>query len=534
MSQIVLDDIKKHLLNHGMIFGEYCAGHSARMMLDIREALLTGGILGAVGEILWKKIKRHGPEVLIGSGYGAINIMLSIQIAAENDGYYLKTLVARETRKDRNRKRLVEGPRPPDNSKAIYVDDLINSGNTLEKTLTALKEENIIISLIGVAVVFDFWTFSGSRRLEAKGITVERLFTRHDFGDTREDSNNPKTIKNVAWRHLAHNRKWNEWNKTAPLIVGNLVYFGNDRHQVYCYDIETGDILWSYEGQDPNKDKGLGAMLVEDSGHLYISSYDGTVTKVNALTGDVTWKVHVDMFIHSTPYIDRARNQLYIGTEGGIENGRGDITCLDLTTGSRKWAHGTLQVIPAAPNLIFDMVLCGSNDKNFYALDPDTGNMIWMLENIGEVKGKPACIGNTIIFSTQTGKLYGVDRNGKQLWKRSCGTRSHHQYLPVHQQLGLVYVTNEDGMILAFNENGDQIWARRIRSAGFWNLTLRDNELMSIGIAGHLDFLDPATGIKQYSDNIGYRVRCPGDFNQNYIAINSVPKGFFVYRRNND
>lgn len=534
MTQVSLNEIKAHLLNHGLIFGEHSPGNSGRMIVDTREALLNGGILGSVGELLWQKIKKHNPEVLIGSGYGAVNVMIAIQIAAERDQHHLKTLVARESRKNRNRMRLVEGPRPKENSRAVYIDDLINSGSTLEKTLNSLKDEKINVSLVAVGIIFDFWTFTGTRRLEAKGIPVERLFTRHDFGDTREDSNNPTVTKSIAWRHIAHNQWWNEWNKTAPLIVDNLVYFGNDRHQVYCHDIETGDILWYYEGHRPTQDKGLGALLVEDQGYLYISSYDGTVVKANALTGHIEWKKHIDMFIHSAPYIDRQRNQLYIGTEGGIQNGRGDITCLDLSTGQRKWAFGTMQVVPASPNLIFDMVLCGSNDKNFYALDPDTGKLIWVIENIGEVKGKPAYIGDTILFSTQDGKLYGVDKSGQQLWKRSCGSRSHHQYLPVHRALGLVFITNEDGMILAFNEQGDQIWARRIRNSGFWNITLQGNELISVGVFGQMDLIDPATGIKQQSENLGYRVRCPCDFNQKYIAVNSVPKGFFVYRRNND
>jgi outer membrane protein assembly factor BamB/orotate phosphoribosyltransferase len=529
-----LEELRAHILDKGLVFGEYAPGKRVRMMVDTREAMLDGGFLSSAGYYLWQKIKKYNPEVLIGTGYGSINVMLAIQISAEQEGYKLQTLVNREVRKTRNRERLVEGPRPKLGSRAVYVDDLINNGTTIEKTKKALVEEGISVEIVAAAVVFDFWKFGGSRRLEVLGTPVERLFKRHDFGDTREDSQNPKVTKDIAWRHLAHNQWWNEWGKPAPKIAGNRVYFGNDRHQAYCHDLDTGEIIWSYQGPTPSRQKGLGAAIEVVDGYAYISSYDGSLVKIHAETGEIVWKRHLDMFLHSVPYIDLARGQLYIGTEGGIQNARGDIVCLDLVTGTRKWTHPTKQVVPAAPNLIFDMVICGSNDANVYALDPNTGKSIWVLENLGEVKGRVNYINDTILISNQTGKLFGVSKHGEILWTRNCGTSTHHQYLPVHRELGMVYIINRDGMVLAYNETGNLKWARRLRAEGLWNITLQGNELMTLTVQGHLDLIDPATGTKKASESVGTRVRCPCDFNDKYVAINTVPKGFIVYRRNSE
>lgn len=530
-----IEEIRQHILDKGMIFGEYAPGKRSRIMVDTREAMLDGGFLSSVGYHLWQKIKKYTPEVIVGTGYGSINVMLAIQIAAEQEGYKLQTLVNREVRKNRNRLRLVEGPRPLVGSRAVYVDDLINQGSTLEKTKLALLEEGIDLNIIAVAVIFDYWTFKGTRRLEAQGIAVERLFTRHDFGDTREDSKNPKVTKSLAWRHIAHNQ-WRDygWTKTTPKIAGKYVYFGNDRHEVYCHDLSTGEIIWMYQGHDPLQAKGLGAELEVVDGYVYISSYDGTLTRVDAITGEISWKRKLDLFLHSTPYIDLSRRQIYIGTEGGIQNGRGDIVCLDLDTGTRKWTHPTFQVVPAAPNLVFNMVVCGSNDCNVYALDPDTGKVIWILENLGEVKGRVNYIDDIIVVSNQSGKLFGVSQDGKILWVKNCGTRSLHQYLPVHRDLGLVYVTNQDGMVLAVDKTGRMVWARRLRDSGGWNIALHDNELMTVTSSGHLDLIDPATGYKQASQNLGTRLACPVNFNNQYVAVHTVAQGFFVYRRYRD
>jgi hypothetical protein len=89
-------------------------------------------------------------------------------------------------------------------------------------------------------------------------------------------------------------------------------------------------------------------------------------------------------------------------------------------------------------------------------------------------------------------------------------------------------------MVIAYNKHGDQIWARLLRADGSWNITLRGDELITITVQGHMDLIDPKTGIKLASETIGTRVRCPCDFDDNYIAVHTVPRGFTVYRRNND
>jgi outer membrane protein assembly factor BamB/orotate phosphoribosyltransferase len=533
MSKTDLDLIKDHFINHAVTFGEHSPGRYSRFMIDTREGFLTGGVLAKVGEQLWEKIKKYDPEVIYGTGYGAINIMLAIHIAAEKDGVNLMTLVAREVRKERNRFRLVEGPRPKPNSRAVYVDDIINSGSSFRKAQAAFEEENIHLNTVAVAVVFDFWSFKGSRRLEASGMPVERLLRRHDVGDTRADPNEMPVTDSVVWRNLAHNQ-WREWNKTQPLIHGDKVYFGNDRHQVFCHDIATGDILWKYENHDSSLPKGLASKMEIADGSLYFASYDGTVCRVDADTGNVIWKKYVDKFVHSAPCIDLNRNQLYIGTEGGVINERGDIICLDLTNGNRKWTFPTEHVVPCAPALINDMVVCGSNDANLYSLNPDTGMLNWVIRGLGEVKGRANYIDDVIVASHQHGRIFGISLDGQVLWDRPCGRRSHHQYLQVHRQLGLTYIINTDGYVIAYNKKGDQVWARKIRAAGQWNLTLHDDEIIIITEEGHINLLDPATGERLRSNNLKYKVVCPCDFNKEYIAVNSLPRGFYLYRRKND
>jgi outer membrane protein assembly factor BamB/orotate phosphoribosyltransferase len=531
---VTKSELKSHLVSRAVILGEHSPAKSGRIMYDTREALLTGGHLHIVGELMWEKIQKYNPTIIYGNGVGSTILLVAVQIAAELAGTKLKTLIVRDSRKRTNRFRFVEGPHPSSEERAVFIDDLMNSGTTLTKTMNGLEDEGIILNTVAVCLLIDFWTFRGSRRMEVKGIPVESVFTRHDLGDTREDSDNPPVIKNLLWRNLSSNQWNNNWYNTEPLIVGNLVYFGNDKHEVYCHNLSTGSIVWNFKGPKPLTDKGLGVKLVENKGSLYFTSYDGSIYRLNSITGELIWKKHLDMFIHSVPFIDNERNQLYVATEGGIKNHRGDIVCLAMDNATTKWMYPTTEVNPASPRLIYDMVICGSNDKNLYSLNPDTGKLNWIVENIGELKGQVNYIDEIIVVTNQEGKIYGISLTGEILWCKPCGTKTPHQYLQVHRALGLVYVINQDGMVAAFDKLGTKIWIRRLRGPGAWNIKLVDDELITVTTKGHIDLICPETGVKLRSEKLGYEVYCPCDFNDKYIAVNSATNGFYVYGRNYD
>lgn len=502
-------------------------------MYDTREALLEGRYLHIAAGLMWEHIKKYQPTYLIGSGVGAHNLMIAIKILAELENYDLNILYVREQRKTTNRQRLIEGPRSSSNDTAVYIDDLINTGETWKKTNSALNEEKINLSITAICVLIDFWNFKGSRRLEIQGIPVERVFYRHDLGDTRQDPKNTPVIKNLVWANLSHNQ-WFKWNKSPPLICDNKVYYVNDRHEIYCHDLYTGEIVWKYTGPKPYQEKGICNVPYIINNSMYFTSYDGTITALDSITGSVKWKKYLDMYIHSTPWIDHKNNQIYVGTEGGISNKRGDIVCLDLNLGNTKWRYPTEHVVPCSPRLIDNQVICGSNDGFLYSINCETGDLNFKIFT-DEVKGRINYLDDIIVACCEKGKIYGISKQGSILWIRNCGTNSNHQFLPVHRELGLVYVGNSDGMIVAYNKSGEQIWITHVRENVGWNLTLKNNELIVVtNNRGHLYVLDPETGKKLKYQKLNHSVRGPCDFDSEYIAINFLERGLCLYRRNHD
>ena len=524
-----LYNVKDHILKYGLILGEYSPDKNASIMYDTRQALLSGDILYQVGQLMWNKIKKYNPEVIYGTGIGAMNVLLATKIAAEIDGHKLNILFVRDRRKETNRLNIIEGSIPKKKVNAVVIEDLINSGETIRKCQRILDSEGVELNTVAIATIVDFWRFRGSRRFELMGIPVERLFFRHDLGDTRKD---PKktAIKNLKWRNLDNNQ-WSFGFNTQPLIENDKVYFANDKHKIYCHDVESGEIIWTFQGQKYDQPKGLCPTIETTNQFLFVSSYDGCLYKLNKLTGELIWKKHLDYYIHSSPCIDEINQQVYVGTEGGINNRRGDIVCLDLNTSQVKWRYQTKHVVAASPSLINNMVVCGSNDENLYAINNLTGELIWCVNDVGEIKGRVVSIDNIIIACNQSGVSYGIDFSGKILWKTSIGNSSIHQFLQTNGKL--VYFITES-FVVALDKSGNKIWIRRLRDTGVWNIKLFDDELMVTTKNGHVNILNAITGEKKTHDKFKCNFVCPGDLNQKYIALHSEKDGLFLYGRDND
>lgn len=520
------ENLRKHLINHGIIFGDTVAGKRYQFFLDVRQALQTSGYLKIAGQLVWNKIKAYQPDVLIGQGMGAANLVLATQIAAEEDCYSISTLIGRDKRKLRNRRKVFEGPTPKPYARAIYIDDAFNTGSTYLKCLKLLEQESIKLDIRAACVLYDFWNHKGSRKFEILGLPFHRIFTRHDVGLTRIDPKDSPVESKLLWRNLAYNQ-WSDWLKAPPVIHKDKLIFVNDRHEVYCHNVQTGELNWYWQGPNSKAVKGVSASPVIIKDKVLVSSYDGSVYCLNLNSGELVWNKPVDMFLHSTPCVDILKNELYLGTEGGLQNKRGDIICQNLSTGEVKWRFPTNDVIPSSPIFIRDQIICGSNDGYLYSITD--GKLNWS-RYVGLVKGRVNLLGSTIVCSVEDGYLYGISLDGKFKWSRSCGTKTIHQFCPVHKS-GLVYIVNQDHNCLAYDEQGNQIWICRLRGQGYYNITLCCNELFVVTENGYAVILDALTGKKLRQSWMRYRVTCPAAFTQDYIAIHSQTRGLFVYQR---
>ena len=537
-------NLKSKILSNALKLGD---NSKLNYAFDFRAVLndIETEFLFEISKNLWDKIKHHKPEILVTKGMAGYPLVTAIKLIAYNEGINLATLIIRETRKNRGAfKKIVEGPLPKNLkslNKAIFIDDIYNTGSTFKTTKTTLEDEGYDLEFLAVAVILDFW--NKSRQLTAIDFPFYCLYRRHDLGLTREDNSLPTILDNPNWRlHIHHTGRDFMPTKSMPVIHDSRMFVGNDNNSFYCYDVNNGDLLWKIDSKLPSL-KGAVCVAKFFNENVYYTSYDGTVRSINYKTGKHNWSVKADLNLHSAVAIDQNSSRLFLGTEWDKQEpryGRGDIICLNLENGFELWRTPTRGMIPASPIYSdkHNLVLCGSNDFFVYILDADNGSIKVKIPTMGEVKGKIASSDDQEIFIAQTvyGNVHAFDKNGQILWTRNVGYRSHHPYPLVWGNS--VYVTNEGSHVLSLDIfTGTVNWLTKLRGSVGWGVIPMGEHLFAITGSGYLAILNRFTGKKLAKDHItrsatvnGAECHQPAAYDGKNLIIVTNNKGILAYK----
>jgi polyvinyl alcohol dehydrogenase (cytochrome) len=139
----------------------------------------------------------------------------------------------------------------------------------------------------------------------------------------------------------------------TPTVFGGRIFVGAADGAVFSLDAKSGCIHWIYQATEGVR---TGPIISSDGKVAYLSDLHAWVHAVNAETGAVIWKTHVDesaeTTITGTPKLDGAR--LYVPVSAGEESiaaadpkyacckGRGSMVALDVKTGKQIWKTYTI------------------------------------------------------------------------------------------------------------------------------------------------------------------------------------------------
>ncbi|MFC5470996.1 PQQ-binding-like beta-propeller repeat protein [Cohnella suwonensis] len=92
------------------------------------------------------------------------------------------------------------------------------------------------------------------------------------------------------------------------------------------------------------------------------------------------------------------------------------------------WKVQTGGRMTSSPLLADGIVYFGSDDKQFYAVDGNTGEPIWRFAADDKIRSSPRVSGNNIIFQSHAGSVYAVDaRTGSLQWTFATSVRKGEQ-----------------------------------------------------------------------------------------------------------
>lgn len=479
---------------------------------DMRELFNSAGteVLISLADQLWSKIKNLTPEVIFGKGIGSYPLLIAIKMRAyELDKINLTILFVRDQKKQTGSfKKEIEGslPRAVDNKKSVFIDDIYNSGGTFEETKKTLFDNDFNLEVVGIAVVVDF--FNHSRVLRATRYPFYNITSLIELGLSRRDAGVPKALSAQRWGILDHHSGiYQKPVKSVAVIYNKNIYIGNDNTNQYCFDLATGDLRWLHKSSRVSL-KGTAGTAAFDNGLVYWSSYDGTLTCAKADNGQVLWKSKLDTNLHSSPCLDIEGKRIFIATEFDkqLNYGRGDIVCVDLSSGDEVWRTPTDGMAPSTPLYIKskNLVVCGSNDFNVYFLDATNGSIVVKLATYGEVKGKAAYSEehDLVVFTSNFGEVYAFCFKTKKIkWQRKIGDSSI-SGLPIIDGSSL-FTTNSAGFVISLDIlSGLVNWVARLRGQIHCSLIEVSSKLIVGTTDGYVVSLDKKTGTKLTSDKI--------------------------------
>jgi outer membrane protein assembly factor BamB len=180
------------------------------------------------------------------------------------------------------------------------------------------------------------------------------------------------------------------------------------------------------------------------NGTLYVESFDGRVSALDARTGTLRWSTQAGGVVMTTPIV--ADGVVVVGTGTSAEliesaervvwgRPQGDtVTGLDATSGGVLWMHRTIGEDMPSPALThvngMNAIVFANGDDHVYALDLRSGHTIWRRDVAGIASMSSAAADRGVVFVIVGGTAYSRSgdsllaiepKNGKFLWRAPYG-----------------------------------------------------------------------------------------------------------------
>jgi outer membrane protein assembly factor BamB len=313
--------------------------------------------------------------------------------------------------------------------------------------------------------------------------------------------------------------------RSTPTIVGNAIYAAFAT-LVAAYDLESGAPLWVQEIEShPQAYIESSPIFVDGKIVVGVASYEltltlpdytfrGSVVALDAATGAEQWRFYTTtndatsgagMSVWSSATVDSMRKLFFIGTGNAYEAPAGDLSdsviAINYETGGLVWHHqftagdiytvsnpgsGVDGDIGATPTLLRangrDLLVVGSKQGIFKALDRDTGAEVWttQLNKASDVGG----------IMTSAATAHGVLYVNSNNWIDFGFLHGEHS-------------VNDTSTTFAIDgATGTVLWKRDLPAPMFGALSIANGLLFQGVIDGNLIALDIYTGAERWRDKL--------------------------------
>jgi outer membrane protein assembly factor BamB/orotate phosphoribosyltransferase len=394
------------------------SGSNNRWLIDMRRIFMDAKLLDAAAELFWQECAGRLPFQVGGMEAAAVPLVSAIILKSLARGTPVNGFTVRKERKTYGTGISIEGTLI--SAPIVIVDDVFNSGASLEKTRVVLEQENRSIAF--AFALIDYGNAEGRLWQERRGVPVLAPFTLGEFGLSLEMAKRASlaTFTN-RWHFSSPDPNFfHRVPKSFPATDGKRVYFGSDSGVFWCLKAIDGSVAWEFRVNAWGHKNLWSSPAIQD-GKVYFGSYDGNVYCLEAETGRELWRFTGADWVGSSPALAPELGLLFIGLEFAVEGKRGSIAALRLDNGEKVWEHMTKRYTHASPAYwpARQLVACGSNDNEMFLFEAQSGAMRWRFETRGSIRHAPVfdMKRGSVVTGCADGWIYVIDvETGKEAW----------------------------------------------------------------------------------------------------------------------
>ena len=156
------------------------SGLMSPVYVDCRMLMANPGPRRLVAEAAWERLRTHDFDCIGGLEIGAISIATTISDFAfgSTPPRRWRTFVVRKQAKEHGTGKLIEGGVQA-GDRAVIVDDVLTSGGSLLKAVSAAREAGLVVT--HALVIVDRKEQEGRARVEAQGLALMSLLSIDDL-----------------------------------------------------------------------------------------------------------------------------------------------------------------------------------------------------------------------------------------------------------------------------------------------------------------------------------------------------------------
>lgn len=251
---------------------------------------------------------------------------------------------------------------------------------------------------------------------------------------------NPEQEDFINWSFPDAKDRW----IGSVLVANERIYATNADHRLYILDFDR-----RLQGEPFEADNAIWSTPVTDGEKIYFTSLGSTVYALDALSGELAWEQKVDGAILGGIALG-PDGTLYIGAFSGI------VTALD-ADGRTLWEKQLSGQVWSTPAVSDGILYVGTSDNHLYALSTADGSELSDFEADSPVLGTPLVLEDKIIFGSELGTLYFVERESLKDDREILVGKLYGTPILAGERI-LVAPVNGDYILIAFDLEGKQDW----------------------------------------------------------------------------